>query len=244
MATWLVPFKGRKLSGVYNQNFVWQHDNVYIMDNHRAALWCWVQHIMPREEVNLIHIDQHSDTLYSRIGTWVDRCPDLWSIDLDEYLNFIHEISMGSGVPLFRWDNYASIFLEKHGHFIDTCIFATHNKGDKPRHRQVQYYDPWTVPANLEYWLNESKRLWICNIDLDYFVYRSFDDKQVELFSNDYFLELFTAVRNQTRHGTIKVLTICLSPECCGGWEMAESLCYRACEILGLDFVLPGTSRA
>ncbi|WP_197422399.1 hypothetical protein, partial [Blastomonas sp. CCH5-E3] len=40
---WIVPFKGRNNTGVYNQNFVWNDGHLYVMDNHRAAAWCWAQ---------------------------------------------------------------------------------------------------------------------------------------------------------------------------------------------------------
>jgi hypothetical protein len=239
MARWLVPFQGRNYSGVYNQNFVWQYENIYIMDNHRGALWCWVQHIRSNESVSLIHIDRHTDTLYSQIESWLEKCPDLWNIGLDDYLTFIHQRNLNLNLLLFRWDNYMSIFLEKHGCLIETCIFATHKEGDEPKHRRLQQYDPWDLPGNFEYWLIESKTPWICNIDLDYFVYPSGGSEYARFFSEDYFLQLFTGVKQQLRTGNIKVLTICLSPECCGGWEMSESLCSRACEILELDFKLP-----
>jgi hypothetical protein len=44
---WLVPFRGRNASKVYNQNFLWRYESVYVMDNHRAAMWCWLRHINP-----------------------------------------------------------------------------------------------------------------------------------------------------------------------------------------------------
>jgi len=43
--SWLVPFTGRNESDVWSQNFVWKKDNIYIMDNHRAALWCWLKQL-------------------------------------------------------------------------------------------------------------------------------------------------------------------------------------------------------
>ena len=116
---WLIPFKGRNFSGCYTQNFLWKKDNVYIMDNHRAALWCWFQHISADEKINLLHIDKHTDTLQSRLKEWVNACPDLWTIKLEEYLSFIHEKDAGQDVPLFRWDNYGSIFLEKYGDLVN-----------------------------------------------------------------------------------------------------------------------------
>jgi hypothetical protein len=40
---WIVPFKRRNYSGATHQNFLCRHGNVFVMDNHRAALWCWLQ---------------------------------------------------------------------------------------------------------------------------------------------------------------------------------------------------------
>ena len=95
---WLVPFKGRNSSSTYEQNFLWTNDNVYIMDNHRAALWCWFRHISEDSKVSLIHIDRHTDTLCSKIDDWVNKCPNLMTITIDDYLGFIHKGSMGSNI--------------------------------------------------------------------------------------------------------------------------------------------------
>ena len=56
---WLVPFKGRNASGVYNRNFPWRSGTVYVMDNHRAAMWCWLQHVDPGQAHSLFHMDRH-----------------------------------------------------------------------------------------------------------------------------------------------------------------------------------------
>ena len=66
---WIVPFKGRNDTGVYNQNFVWSDGHVYVMDNHRAAAWCWAQHVDPATSHALVHIDRHNDTLQSQLGS-------------------------------------------------------------------------------------------------------------------------------------------------------------------------------
>lgn len=50
MSSHLIPFRGRNHSGPINQNLLWHYRNIYLMDNHRAALWCWQQ------EINLIKI--------------------------------------------------------------------------------------------------------------------------------------------------------------------------------------------
>lgn len=83
---WLVPFRGRNHSGAFTQNFLWKRQNVYVMDNHRAALWCWLQHIDPKQPYSLFHMDQHYDTLASRMTTWLDNLPPDWALGIDEYL--------------------------------------------------------------------------------------------------------------------------------------------------------------
>lgn len=44
-------------------NFLWKSDNapIYIMDNHLAAAWCWMQECNTEEKYNFMHIDQHDD---------------------------------------------------------------------------------------------------------------------------------------------------------------------------------------
>jgi hypothetical protein len=60
---WPVDFRGRNRSGPYNQNFLWRRDSVYVMDNHRAAFWCWLQRIDPRKFLYETAID---DKIFAR----------------------------------------------------------------------------------------------------------------------------------------------------------------------------------
>jgi hypothetical protein len=236
---WLVPFKGRNSSGTYEQNFLWTNDNVYIMDNHRAALWCWFQHISEDSKVSLIHIDRHTDTLCSKIDDWVSKCPDLKAITIDDYLGFIYKKQTRLNIPLFRFDNYASIFLAKYNNLIDSCIFVTHKEGDKPNFKHTMQPDVWHLPGNFDCWLEKVESKWICNIDLDYFFYDSDPEQCDELFSDNYIKQLFGSVRRQLDAGKIECLTLSLSPECCGGWKASEMMCQKAVDILGIDFKLP-----
>lgn len=158
---WIVPFRGREYSGAYDQNFVWGRGNVYIMDNHRAAFWCWLQHLEDYSRVQLFHIDRHTDTLYSRIDTWLPLCPDVRSMSLPSYLDLTYNSSDCGDVPLFRWDNYLSLFLEKHGRQVTRCYFATHKEGDGPRHKHIQFVPPWDLPGNINFWISEGSEPFI-----------------------------------------------------------------------------------
>jgi len=232
---WLIPFKGRNHSGCYAQNFLWRKDNIYIMDNHRAALWCWFQHMSANETINFLHIDRHTDTLQSKLEEWTTLCPDLWTIELEEYLDIKHE----GDTPLFRWDNYASIFLDKYKHQINKCIFVTHKEGDAPNFKPVQQSDIWNLPGNLDYWLEEGCDKWIVNLDLDYFFYNSDFGIFSTLLSEEYIEQIFYSIKKQLLDNRILCFTMCLSPECCGSWEASEKICQKASDILGIDFSLP-----
>ncbi len=236
---WLVPFKGRNHSGCYEQNFLWRKNNVYIMDNHRAALWCWFQHLKKDSKIALFHIDKHTDTLQSRVNEWVDVCPDLWNINIDDYLSFSYKMEMDMEVPLFRWDNYGSIFLDKYKNLVSHCFFATHNKGDAPNFDCVQTPDIWDLAGNLSYWIEDTDKQWIVNLDLDYFFYQSGSEEYSVFLSDEYISQIFRTIKTYLDNSKILCLTICLSPEYCGGWEAAETICSKGVEILGVDFELP-----
>jgi hypothetical protein len=152
---WLVNFKGRNPSGAFALNFLWRHGNVYVMDNHRAAMWCWMQHVDPRMPHSLFHIDRHTDMLQSRLEEWLAHMPPTWNLSIDDYLKrkYVLEDS-GDTVPVFGWDNYLSIYLALFGGNIASCYFATQHEGDKPNYEGAMQVDMWDVPFNLDFWLN------------------------------------------------------------------------------------------
>jgi virulence-associated protein VapD len=131
---WLVPFRGRNDSGVYNQNFLWRCGSVYVMDNHRAAMWCWLQHVDPDQPHSLFHMDRHYDCLPS--PEWLENCPeDIRRLSINEYLNFDYALSdfgHGERAQLFRWDNYLSIYLARYGNSISPLVMYTHGDGTSP----------------------------------------------------------------------------------------------------------------
>ena len=101
---WIVPFKGRNFSGALQQNFLCRSENIYVMDNHRAALWCWLQQVDLTKPHSLIHIDRHNDTRWSRMEQWLQNLPN-WEGGIDEYLNKEYNCE-GFMSPVIQWDNY------------------------------------------------------------------------------------------------------------------------------------------
>ena len=242
---WHVPFKGRNYSGAVVQNFLWEDSSqpIFIMDNHRAALWCWLQKVRVDEFLNLLHIDEHTDTLYSNIDRWLKELPDLAGMSINDYLVLRTNTGFGE-TELIRWDNYLSIFLERYGHQIGHSIFATHNNGDKPRlHSSKILAMPRVdeLPNNVDFWLSGQDGRWIVNVDLDYFFCDQNDERR-QMVSDCYVDALFTGIKPALETGKIAVLSLCLTPDenLTGGWAPAEALCARICGALGVDFYLPG----
>lgn len=233
---WLIPFQGRNYSMHFQQNFLWKNKSIYIMDNHRAALWCWFQHMQKGERYNIFHMDRHYDTLNSNLDTWVSYLPDLWKIKLDKYLNAKYK-GEGAESLLFRYDNYLSIFLDAFNDIVDKACFATHKDGDKPNFKGFSEYPIWNVSDNLDYWLSEEKSKWIVNLDLDYF-FCDYEDSQQLMFSMDYISAVFNKIAAKYKDGSISVITVALSPEWSGGWKEAEKLCTEFCKIMKIDFSL------
>jgi len=244
---WPVPFKGRGLSGAFNQNFIWKKGNVWIMDNHRAALWCWLQNLKADEEVGLLHIDQHYDTLWDGMDAWMNSIgsQSIDGMSIQDYLNLTFAPPNSSPSPVFRWDNYLAIFLEKYADRVGPLIMATHGAGTPPKiERSCLEPVPEEIPLNLEYWIDSwssDRRRWIINVDLDYFFFSDGDNQRREMFSQAYLEALFGTIRKVYARDFIASLTICLTPGelTGGGWAGAEALCEKVCAILDLPFRLP-----
>jgi hypothetical protein len=207
------------------------------MDNHKAALWCWFQHLDKLEKVNIFHIDRHTDTLYSRIEEWKQHFPDMWNVSLEEYLNKKYHAS-DNDYPVIRFDNYLSLFLECYPKIIENAFFATHEPKDEPRFNSLYKVDFDALPFNLDYWLKECGLRSIVNIDLDYFFFKHNEAYHI-LPSDEYLKLVFSIINKHLLSKKILVLTISLSPEYCGGWDNSVALCSRICKLIRIDFTLP-----
>jgi len=237
MNEWIIPFKGRYKSGAYDVNFLWQKGSTYIMDNHRAALWCWLQNISDSKKYNLLHIDRHYDTLYSQMDEWKIVLPkDLQNLSITDYLQLDFNIpGTNLRTPVIRWDNYLSLFLELYPETIDEVLFVTHMEGNNPpRWQNITLVYLW----HLLKWDYLCEGDWIVNIDIDYFFCDAKKNK-ILMVSLKFIEVLFGIIAAKINDKTISVLTISLSPELCGGWKPAEEVCSKISEILNLPFSLP-----
>jgi hypothetical protein len=245
---WLIPFRGRGESSVYSDNFLWWNgDNIYIMDNHRAAIWCWCQHIQKDGKYNLLHIDKHYDTITTDpTCAWFAHLPDPWITSLEHILASRYESHAcpDTHFPVLRYDNYLSLLIAKYPQVLNKCFFATHEVGCEPEveFTTLKVYD-LAVIAGFSDPLSSGRDScqWICNVDIDYFFCpdrRDDGEHYVRMLSTPYLTRIFTIIKEAIAEGRVCAFTLALSPECCGGWVQAEELAGQVCDIMGIPFRL------
>ncbi|OHT43680.1 peptide arginase family protein [Flavobacterium tructae] len=218
-----------------NVNFLYNEGKVYIMDNHLCAAWCWLKQVDIKSSFDFIHIDRHYDLLGfpHTIETQItNKGIEIHKLTFEEYLNLKQLGRNNAEWQMFRWDNYIinthlaypTLFAEK--------IFATQRDGTINEGFVDKEFDFLTLANEIDYWL-ESKK-WIVNLDIDYFFNRV-DDKLFQIFSDEYIVTLVKKIKKNFEN--ITVLTIALSPECCGGWEESFRIMKIICDILEVNFI-------
>ncbi len=209
----------RNGSFCFGNDILYKKDNVYLMDNHRMAAWCWANHIVENEKYTIIHIDKHFDTLGNQIKEWTSPIKNgLKGLSLVEYDNIEYQKNKFERYKIFRWDNYIPIFHHYYSNQITEYVFYTHNRGDIPTEleKHITHCPSYNLFNDLFDCFSESKERLIINLDIDYFFCSNpkyfilFSDKAIKRLVKD-IVKLASDKKN--------ILTIALSPDCCGGWE-------------------------
>jgi hypothetical protein len=206
-----LPFSGFNASGDKNCSFLYQAQSFYFMDNHRLALWCWAKSLKPSATYNYFHLDAHYDTRPCTHPMSIDHAATL---NLDEYRDCPHP---DGTFPLYLWDNYVMGLYRSEHTSIRRSVFATHEVGTAPScsFESILSYDLLQKFPKL--FVDELQ--WIINLDLDYFYARGW--KNELMFSVTWIEEFFSLVHKHYLLGDTAVITVALSPECCGSWDNA-----------------------
>lgn len=219
-------------------NFLYNVDNIYIMDNHLAAGWSWLQKVNVDDSHYYLHIDRHYDLLGFKNTVQkqvIDKGINLHELSFQGYLDLKQPGNNGDLFQMFRWDNYVLNISYAYPDLFHETYFATHKDGNREDDFITKDVDFLELLSEIDYWIEErSDREWILNLDLDYF-YGYVNDKKIQIIDDEYIEQL--AVNIKKIIGKVKVFTICLSPECCGGWEKSIEKAEVFCKVLDLDFI-------
>ncbi|MEJ5115005.1 UPF0489 family protein [Erwinia billingiae] len=169
---WLIPLVDKGSSGAFIVNFLLQEKNIYFSDNHRTALWCWMQHLNEGENVAVFHIDRHYDTLHlSPSSPYTVAFPGAFNLgSIENYLSLNASIGT-TKTPLIRWDNYLSFFISetKLKNNISCIYLATHRDGsypNNPHNHLFENVEPYNLLEEFDSALEHHEKL-IINVDLD-----------------------------------------------------------------------------
>jgi hypothetical protein len=224
--------KGKQKSGTFNLNYFAQADNIFIMDNHLAAIWCWEK--LPKDkDYTIVHIDAHYDLGASPSGEFLYADIDLTKIPVTDLTSFRCD-EFASNLQYFMWDNYIHLFNDKYPGKIMEIISITHRLGNKYEWEgaNILDYDIWQLDT--QFW-EESHSVKILNLDIDYFfiqhtnnTFELFSENTVNFFSN-------WLLKHKNKFDQI---TIALSPECCGSWDSSIKMANRILNPLDINIEL------
>jgi len=213
-------------------NFVWRHDTrpIYIMDNHRAALWCWMRELAENEPYNLIHIDEHWDLADPQLGD--EEFTALQEADtLEDFVAVRDPHPFGRGCPAIRFDNFIAPLLRlrpglRQGLFhVSQKLYQSAVWDERFRRCTEKNLIPQIRAAKVGRHL--------LNLDLDYF----FEDDPLLLKRRRASDEVVSGFI-RTLKGLLQpdsVVTIALSPKCCGGYHNAVAVCGVVCKSLEIE---------
>lgn len=230
---WIFKKGALAKSGAYEENFLFKKGNMYIMDNHRSAAWCWIQELDPKLSYNLFHIDRHYDLLENLKPQIVNGLrSQLVSTDYSMYSD---AKIFGESLPMVRFDNYILLYQYLFPNSIDKQYYATHDDGTYPEN--IITYKPEIIDLsqqNISYWINQDGNKWILNIDLDYFFSDDANWQHFQFLTDAYIIKMCQDIIRCV--DKIQVITIALSPNFCGGWQQAKRILEIMDSILSHDF--------
>lgn len=203
--------------------YLCREGNVFLMDNHLAAAWCWLQCCQSTEQYGIIHIDRHLDLEHH------PRCPkESYSkivnqeLSIYDYLNLSWKTpEIASPIQCFQWNNYLRNCRDIFPNWFNPGLFITKEPAGSvedsfPEFRFCKFW------GSREYLKSRIKSgvKWIINIDLDvFFMGKNFDDNSSKYIRQCYCddtIRQIGRIVNSSRDN-IQVVTIAMSPECCGG---------------------------
>ena len=211
--------RGENSSHSTEINYVARDGSLYVIDNHLTALWCWAK-LPANEQYNLLHVDRHYD-LVTYTGHDAEALDVDWpNIPVEQITTYRHEIQ-GFDYQVLRWDNYINLFHEIYPGRIADTVFVTQKEGHlnydgKPFVEK----DVWDLFNHIF----DGNNRWIFNIDIDYF-FTVIGEDRILLYSYDFIDAFGELLAREAEHAA--QIIICLSPECCGGWEESKKVANR-----------------
>lgn len=170
----------KEFNRLYDDAFLWNEGNIFVMANHRLALWCWLQSLkIFNKKHALIHIDKHTDARKwmaegepKCLKSAIVNFENLVTLDNYNNLQCVHrdcDLDNRKMRPCITWDNF--IYLSAKAQLFDHYYIYS-STGDwyteLPKEKFNEYKDISdieTLASNIQSYENKC----IVDIDLDFF---------------------------------------------------------------------------
>lgn len=225
------------VSSQCNVNFLFNENNIYISDNHLCALWGWIKKCSPNDEHCFIHVDYHDDLCAPNTYDCIKTISQAKTFH-DFLQSCGQQEQLGKSLA---WDTYIQIAYKMFPKWFSNTLFLTttcspfmgfsecrkQSSGvlcvDVTKdifHRSSLDYCSCNLEETFQNVIigKRGKKV-ILNIDLDYFFDCDDTHERDPFWSDDKIDTIVTLLKNALASGHVQVLTIALSPECCGGWK-------------------------
>lgn len=210
----------------YCLKYLSKKNNAYLMDNHLAAAWCWMRECDEDNEYGFLHIDRHHDMC--REGA-TPVFGNLKKVSLDDYLLSKFTLLGAFGpmeYPAFSWNTYITKCFDLCPRWFSSTALIIKQSPEQQIRNQTPDFIYNIYPYNqalrtIGRCLSDNSKKWIVNVDLDYFFGGKHPDvlgADVTKRFKDSTIQKFARAINSFA-SNIQVLTVALSPECCGNKE-------------------------
>ncbi len=226
---------GQKFSHAFELNYLAQEGNIYIMDNHLAAFWCWSKELDPMKSYTLMHIDRHNDLSDALVkeAFHLYKNKKFKSMPIEKALALrVNDHQM------LMWNNFIELYNVFNPYTLKNFEFVTPVKlPTKYKHLKNIPLKRWVnkefTVQELFSQLNPQAQPKVINLDIDvFFAERNGNYKRI-LTNRE--LEAF-AKKIKPLIDKAALVTIALSPECCGGWYNSIAMYNSLNKYLKLSF--------
>ncbi|MFN8612442.1 MAG: UPF0489 family protein [Vulcanimicrobiota bacterium] len=228
-------------------NFLWKDPrrSLYIMDNHRAALWCWLREIRRDHTYSLLHIDWHWDSA-KPYGCCFSG---LENMTLAAMLALRDTRAYFSDRPAICWDDFIFPMLKLRPKF-HRGIFVCHQSRGEWKTNALSKHPRCKVFPFQVFWedldFRELSGRAILDLDLDYFFF-DIDGRKVLAYSEEFISRSLQWLDRNLPEDA--VISIALSPSCCGDLAGCLKVLRLACAAFrvqtpNLDAYYPGYTLA
>lgn len=246
----VVPLTKKQNSNhTQNDVFLWffESANIYLMDNHRLAFWCWLNGGVHKGDFGkcaFVHIDDHFDCCLFNVNEMmaeIEKNKLFFYQEIDNFRENENGLMDQDGVAFktFNWANYLVPAIYKG--FFDNGklyffvpsysgkLFAPENGDIYKLNDKVSYthYDKKNL-SDLEIVLQKENNI-ILNIDFDYFE---------EFLDEPMLIKKYFSLINKYKV-KIKLMTVALTPNPNGDWSKSEKILKIFFNVFGLNIPIP-----